>query len=186
MAYNFSPEVARYLNDYTPVPAATYSWAGDPGFNSANSLINQAAVQGQRRENIEWANQQRMMDPAYWAQAFGMNSQQKLSDLSGFDITQSPSYKWRFDQGMEAVNRNMAAKGLLKSGNRLAELTKYGQGMASQEYDNEFNRRLAQQKLANDMRAQNMSMAMQGMQAMKRYMPPGEFQTPAGFVTRWD
>lgn len=55
-------------------------------------------------------------------------------------INQSAAYKFRVNQGQEALNRNLAAKGMLGSGNRLMELTKYGQDMASQEYDNQFNR----------------------------------------------
>ena len=55
-------------------------------------------------------------------------------------IQQSAAYKFRVNQGQEALNRNLAAKGLLNSGNRLMELTKYGQDMGSQEYDNQFGR----------------------------------------------
>lgn len=55
-------------------------------------------------------------------------------------IQQSGAYKFRVKQGEEALNRSLGAKGLLYSGNRLMELTKYGQDMASQEYDNQFNR----------------------------------------------
>lgn len=55
-------------------------------------------------------------------------------------IQQSAAYKFRLSQGQEALNRQLAAKGLLSSGNRLMELTKYGQDMASQEYENQFGR----------------------------------------------
>lgn len=55
-------------------------------------------------------------------------------------VTQTAGYKFRFNQGQEALNRSMAARGLANSGNRLMELTKYGQDMASQEYDNQANR----------------------------------------------
>ena len=51
-----------------------------------------------------------------------------------------PSYQWRFNQGMEGVNRGAAASGLLRSGNRLAELESFGQGQASTEYGNQFSR----------------------------------------------
>ncbi len=51
-----------------------------------------------------------------------------------------PSYKWRFDQGLEAANRSAAAGGLLHSGNRLAALMDYGQNQASTEYANQFAR----------------------------------------------
>lgn len=53
-----------------------------------------------------------------------------------------PSYKWRMDQGMENLSRASAARGMLGSGNVLAELTNYAQGAASQEYSAQFNRLL--------------------------------------------
>ena len=55
-------------------------------------------------------------------------------------INQSAAYKFRVGQGQEALQRSMGAKGMLNSGNRLQELTRYGQDMGSQEYDNQFNR----------------------------------------------
>jgi hypothetical protein len=61
-----------------------------------------------------------------------------LNDPSSID--QSAAYKFRLGQGQEALQRQMAAKGMLGSGNRLMELTKYGQDMASQEYGNQFDR----------------------------------------------
>jgi len=55
-------------------------------------------------------------------------------------IKQTGAYKFRLGQGQEALQRSLGARGLLGSGNRLTELTKYGQDMASQEYDNQFGR----------------------------------------------
>lgn len=55
-------------------------------------------------------------------------------------ITNSAAYKFRVNQGQEALQRSLGAKGLLNSGNRLMELTKYGQDMGSQEYDNQYGR----------------------------------------------
>jgi hypothetical protein len=55
-------------------------------------------------------------------------------------INQSAAYKFRVGQGQEALQRSLGAKGMLNSGNRLMELTKYGQDMGSQEYDNQFGR----------------------------------------------
>ena len=55
-------------------------------------------------------------------------------------ITQTAAYKFRVGQGQEAINRDLGAKGLLNSGRRLMELTKYGQDMGSQEYDAQAGR----------------------------------------------
>lgn len=64
--------------------------------------------------------------------------QSSLSDLlnNPGSMTSNPMYQFAFDQGMEAINRTAAAKGQLGSGNRLADLTKYGQGLASQNFFN--------------------------------------------------
>jgi hypothetical protein len=69
-------------------------------------------------------------------------SEQRLASLldDPDSIQQSAAYKFRVGQGQEALQRQLAAKGMLGSGNRLMELTKYGQDMASQEYDNQANR----------------------------------------------
>lgn len=53
-----------------------------------------------------------------------------------------PSYKWRFEQGQQAVERSLGARGLLNSGNAAIELQQYGQGAASQEYAAQFSRLL--------------------------------------------
>jgi len=69
--------------------------------------------------------------------------QQKLAQMaSGQFSPDDPSYQWRYNQGQQAVERSMAAKGLLNSGNAAIELQQYGQGAASQEYGAQFNRML--------------------------------------------
>ena len=67
----------------------------------------------------------------------------KLAAMAGgnFDIN-DPSYKWRFKQGQQALERSQASRGLLGSGNAAIELQDYGQGAASQEYGAHFNRML--------------------------------------------
>lgn len=54
-----------------------------------------------------------------------------------------PSYRFRFEEGQKALERSLATKGLLNSGNAAIELQQYGQNMASTEYANQFNRLLA-------------------------------------------
>lgn len=51
-----------------------------------------------------------------------------------------PSYQFRLQQGQQATERSLAAKGLLNSGNAAIELQNYGQQAASQEYGAQFNR----------------------------------------------
>ena len=54
-------------------------------------------------------------------------------------VSSTPGYQFAYNQGLEAVNRTAAAKGQLGSGNRLYDLTKFGQGLASQTYNNTVN-----------------------------------------------
>jgi len=58
-------------------------------------------------------------------------------------ITSDPSYQWRLRQGLDAVENSAAARGGALSGNALRAITDYGQGAASQEYNNEFQRWMA-------------------------------------------
>lgn len=55
-------------------------------------------------------------------------------------IQNSGAYRFAFDQGQQAIERSAAARGMLNSGNILAELARYGHGMASQRYDAESDR----------------------------------------------
>ena len=68
--------------------------------------------------------------------------EQRLAELinNPNSIENTNAYKFRFNQGQQALERSAAARGMLNSGNTLAALADYGQGQASQEYGNEFNR----------------------------------------------
>lgn len=55
----------------------------------------------------------------------------------------SPDYKFAFDEGNRAVQFSAAAKGSLASGNTLRDLTEFGQGAATQNFQN-YAQRLMQ------------------------------------------
>lgn len=52
----------------------------------------------------------------------------------------SPGFEFRFQQGVDAVENANAARGLLQSGQTLQELTRFGQNIASNEFNNFANR----------------------------------------------
>lgn len=52
----------------------------------------------------------------------------------------SPDYQFRLDEGVNALQRSAAARGLLNSGSTLRGITEYGQNLASGEYNNFTNR----------------------------------------------
>jgi len=56
------------------------------------------------------------------------------------DFQQDPGYQFRMNEGLNAVLNKRSAIGGLNSGNTMRALEDYGQGMASNEYQNAFNR----------------------------------------------
>lgn len=71
---------------------------------------------------------------------FYENKLQQMS--SGEFAPDDPSYQWRYDQGLQANERSLGARGLLNSGNAAIELQDYGQKQASTEYAAQFGRML--------------------------------------------
>ena len=64
-----------------------------------------------------------------------------FDELYGGDkFQQDPSYQFRVDEGVKALDRSAAARGMLESGATLKGLTRFGQREGSQEYQNAFNR----------------------------------------------
>jgi hypothetical protein len=66
-----------------------------------------------------------------------------------------PGYGFRFDQGMRALDRSASARGRLTSGNATRDTMELGQGLASQEFGNAFNRALTRRQFEVDRRAFN-------------------------------
>ena len=87
-----------------------------------------------------------------------------------------PSYQWRYQQGLDALQRTGAAQGMTGSGNMMAELEKYGQGMASTEYGNQFNR-LRELTGGSPAAAQATMQGQALQQAMQRAALTGGLQT---------
>ncbi len=61
-------------------------------------------------------------------------------DFSMSDFEQDPGYAFRMSEGLKALDRQAAARGGLISGAALKASQRYGQDMASQEYQNAYNR----------------------------------------------
>lgn len=68
-------------------------------------------------------------------QAYGLAGQP--ADLSAF--TASPGYQFRYDQGLQGIDRGAAARGLLHSGAAVKAEENFGQGLASSEFNNWSN-----------------------------------------------
>ena len=71
----------------------------------------------------------------------GMGGYGSLSTpFSQTNWQQDPGYQFRLQEGQKALERSGAAKGMSLSGAQAKALQGYGQGMASQEYGNAYNR----------------------------------------------
>jgi len=60
--------------------------------------------------------------------------------FSAAQFEADPGYAFRMGEGLKALDRSAAARGGLLSGATLRGVTRYGQDLASQEYQNAFNR----------------------------------------------
>jgi len=60
--------------------------------------------------------------------------------FSPSDLTTDPSYQWRLEQGLKALQNSAAARGKLLTGQGANAITDYAQGAASQEYQNAYDR----------------------------------------------
>lgn len=57
-----------------------------------------------------------------------------------------PGYAFRMSEGLKALERSAASRGILQSGQTLKDITRFGQDAASQEYQNAFQRYLTERQ----------------------------------------
>ena len=63
-----------------------------------------------------------------------------MRDFTNADFVKDPGYQFRMDEGAKAVDASAAARNGLLSGAALKAMQRYGQGYASNEFANAFNR----------------------------------------------
>lgn len=73
-----------------------------------------------------------------YGNALGLNGATG-NDAANAAFRASPGYQFRFNQGMDALNRSAASRGMLASGNQSMALNDYGQNQASSEWNNWLN-----------------------------------------------
>lgn len=134
------------------ISAGTYLMAGTAlaggllGANAAKSGASaQANAANQAADISNQQYQQTRADQAPWREAGGraLTKLEGMADYKPFDMAtfqQDPSYQFRMDQGLKAIQRSAAARGNQLGGSTLGALQNYGQNAASQEYQNAFNR----------------------------------------------
>jgi len=94
------------------------------------------AIAEQRRQYDQTRN-----DFAPWREAGGQAIGQLSSMLQpGYDHTTSPGYQFRFNEGQRAVDSSGAARGLSMSGGTLKDMMRFGQGIAADDFNDQFTR----------------------------------------------
>jgi len=115
----------------------------------AGGLMQSQAV-GKGQAAAQAALAQSREDLAPWRET-GANALTVAGNLAGAngpdaaqtalgDFYTSPGYQWRLDEGMRTVDSAAAARGMLRSGSTLKEEQRHAQGLASQEFENYYNR----------------------------------------------
>lgn len=69
----------------------------------------------------------------------------QTTDYRDMDYQTDPGYAFRLAEGQKALDRQAAARGGLISGGALKAATRYGQEMGSQEFQNAYQRAMAQE-----------------------------------------
>lgn len=140
-----------------PIVAAGIGAAGAIGSALIGSSAAKKASKKQKKAAKKAANiqQQALKQQAELAKPYveaGKNAlaeYQKLAPYQDFGMAQfqaDPGYEFRMAEGMKALERSAAARGLLQSGGTLKGITQYGQNLASDEYANAFGRYLTQRE----------------------------------------
>lgn len=124
------------------IPTGISLLSGLFGNKSAGQAAN-ASVQGYQQGidaiNGFYKDAQGYLDPYMQSGLAGNSALMKLLQDPN-SIKDSAAYQWRFGQGMDALDKSAAARGSLFSGAHTKDAMTFGQGLASQEYDNQWNR----------------------------------------------
>ncbi len=89
---------------------------------------------------------------------------QQFQGVTPQTISTSPAYQFRLNEGLDALQRSAASRGTLLTGGTLKDLTAFAQGLASTEYDNEWQRQLGLYDRTRDIYNQNKTSAYNMLQ----------------------
>ncbi len=127
-----------------------------------------ASLQATRESNAQnWKMyEQTRTDQEPWRVA-GEKALQNIQDMPDFsfdteDFFNDPSYDFRMQEGVNALDRSAASRGRVLSGAQDKAVTRYGSNLASTEYGNAYNRAMNEY---NTKLAKEQSMAGVGQSA---------------------
>lgn len=129
-------------------PAAAIAGAAVVGAGSSIIAGNKASKAQKNAAAMQIAEQRRQYDQtradyAPW-RAAGQSALDRLTNEmkagATTAFTKTPGYDFRLSEGVKAAERSAAARGLLASGATMKAVQRYGEGLASDEYGNWWNR----------------------------------------------
>jgi hypothetical protein len=143
-----TPAVSNSLMSYMPsastaltAGSALLGAAGSAGAAQAMSNANQAISDSNYRIFQE---QKALQEPWRAAGVEALNKlrspEMQFTPFSADKFQADPGYAFRLSEGMKGLDRTAAARGGLLSGATLKGAQRYGQDLASQEYQNAYNR----------------------------------------------
>lgn len=128
---------------YVAVAIGGSALLGAAASRSAAKSQERAAGQAADLQQEQFERQIELQAPFREAGVRALGKLEAASEYTPFGMDQfqaDPGYGFRFNQGQKALERSAAARGGLISGNTGGALQQFGQGLASQEYQNAFNR----------------------------------------------
>lgn len=111
---------------------------GDGIANAASSYMAYDAQDEMKKKLLEAQNQAKdALSPYLSAGTGGVNALKAGFDPSS--IYEDAGYQFRLNQGQDALEKSLAARGLSSSGAAMKAAQEYGQGTAAQAYNDAFN-----------------------------------------------
>jgi hypothetical protein len=122
------------------IPAVIGAGTAIYGAQQQRAAANQVA--GATRDAANQSNEATLRALAYSApyREGGLQDYNALRQQVGSSFQASPGYQFAREEGIRAIDQAASARGMLGSGARLRELTRYGTGVANQEYGNWLSR----------------------------------------------
>jgi hypothetical protein len=123
------------------VSAALQAQQGNQAYQKAADY-QKAGAAGAKQNLLSYFGQgQQYMQPYYQQGLYGLQSASEMLK-PGYQFQGNPAYQFRMAVGQKALERGAAAKGTILGGGAQKSLARYSQGLASQEYDADYVRRM--------------------------------------------
>lgn len=116
------------------------------GANAASKASKASARASDRASDVQREMFERNVELNAPFREAGVNALNKLVPLTEYEnfgmdqFQQDPGYNFRMSEGMKGLERSAAARGGLLSGSMLKGIQRFGQNLASDEFQNAFNR----------------------------------------------